>query len=215
MKMETWFATDQYVEKLFKSNHKEADTRMTLRALYKNANTVIVSKDTDVLILLVYMYALKTITLKWCKKIDNEKFTDVRKIVEYYGKDVILKLPHIHAVIGCDTMSYLHGVGKIKVFKKCVNSKENINLLLDIGVLSTINEKTVGKVSKFIQTMCYSGMEDESVTEKRVIIYKQLKTKTSHLIPLDENSMLHTIKRIYYQLYYIVRTPPPPFPPCL
>ena len=34
------------------------------------------------------------------------------------------------------------------------------------------------EVSKFIQTMCYSGMEDESVTETRVRIYSQLRTKT-------------------------------------
>ena len=50
--METWFATDQYVEKLFESNHEEADTCMILHAIHKNTNAVIVSKDTDVLILL-------------------------------------------------------------------------------------------------------------------------------------------------------------------
>ena len=54
----------------------------------------------------------------------------------------------------------LNGVIKIKVFKKCVNSKEKMNLLKDIGVPLTINGKTVGKVSKFIQTMYYFGIED-------------------------------------------------------
>ena len=137
--MEAWFVTDQYIENLFENNHEEADTSMVLHALYKNTNVVIVSKDTDVLILLVYMHALKNITSKWCMKIDNEKFIDRGKIVEYYGKDVILKLPDIHAVTGCDTMSYLLGVRKIEVFKKCVNSKEKMNLLQDIDVSSTIN----------------------------------------------------------------------------
>ena len=47
--METWFVTDQYIETLFESNHEEADTCMFY--------SVIVSKDTDVLILLVYMYS--------------------------------------------------------------------------------------------------------------------------------------------------------------
>ena len=42
----------------------------------------------------------------WCLKIDYKKFIDVGKIVEYYGKDVVLKLPHIHAITGCDTTSY-------------------------------------------------------------------------------------------------------------
>ena len=38
--------------------------------------------------------------------------------------------------------------------------------------------------------MCHPGMEDESVTETRVGIYEQLKTKTSQSIPSDENSIL-------------------------
>ena len=38
--METLLLTDQYVEKLFESNHEEADIRMVLHALYKNTNTV-------------------------------------------------------------------------------------------------------------------------------------------------------------------------------
>ena len=83
-----------------------------------------------------------------------------------------------------------------------MNSKEKMNLLQDIGVVSAVIEATVGKVSKFFQTMCYSRMKDESVTEKRVRIYKQLKTKTSQSIPPDENSMWEAIKWIHYQLYY-------------
>ena len=88
------------------------------------------------------MYASKNITLTWCMRIDNEKFIEVIKIVEYYGKDVTLKFPHIHALTGCNTTSYLHGMGKIKVYKKCVNSKEKMNLLQDIGVPSTIKSQS-------------------------------------------------------------------------
>ena len=51
-------------------------------------------------------------------KIDNEKLIDLGKIIEYYGKDGILKLPCIHAMTVCDTTSYLHDLGKIKVSKK-------------------------------------------------------------------------------------------------
>ena len=59
--MKTWFVTVQYVEKLFESNYEEADTPMILYALYKYTNAVMVSKDTNALILLVYMDALKNI----------------------------------------------------------------------------------------------------------------------------------------------------------
>ena len=50
-------------------------------------------------------------------KIDNEKFIDVRQIVAYYGKDVILKLPHIHPVTGCNTTSYYMAWEKLKYSK--------------------------------------------------------------------------------------------------
>ena len=69
---------------------------MVLQAPCKNTNAVIVSKDIAVLILLVHMCTLKNINSKWCMKTDNDKSIDVGKIVEYYDKDVILKLPHIH-----------------------------------------------------------------------------------------------------------------------
>ena len=34
-------------------------------------------------------------------KLANEKFIDAGKIVEYFSKDVIPKLPHIHSVTDC------------------------------------------------------------------------------------------------------------------
>ena len=77
-----------------------------------------------------------------------------------------------------------------------------MNFLQDTGVPLTINEETVGKLPKFTQTMCYSGMEDEWITETGVRIKKQLKMKTSQSMPANENSMLQAIKRIHYQLYY-------------
>ena len=42
--------------------------------------------------------------------------------------DVVAKLPQIHAVTGCDTTSFLHGVDKIKVLKKFLNGKEKFRL---------------------------------------------------------------------------------------
>ena len=54
---------------------------------------------------------------------------------------------------------------------------------------STINKKNVDKVLKFIQTMCYYGIGDESVTEKGVRIYKQLKRKKIYVASNQTNSL--------------------------
>ena len=42
----------------FECNHEEANTRMIFRALQQKANVVVCLKDTDVLVLMVSVYAL-------------------------------------------------------------------------------------------------------------------------------------------------------------
>ena len=61
---------------------------------------------------------------------------------------------------------------------------------------------TVKDVEKFIQTVYYSGKKEESLTEIRVWLYKQINTKTSQSLPPDEKSMLQAIKCILCYLYY-------------
>ena len=60
----------------------------------------------------------------------------------------------------------------------------------------------VKDVEKFIQTVYYSRKKEESLTEIRVRLYKQIKTKTFQSLPPDEKSMLQAIKCILYYLYY-------------
>ena len=57
-------------------------------------------------------------------------------------------------------------------------------------------------VKKFILTVCYSGKEEDSLTETSVQLYKQMYVKTSQSLPLDEKLMLQAIKIIHYELYY-------------
>ena len=57
------------ITKIFKCNHEEADARMIFHALQQKINVVVCSKDTDVLVLLVFAYALNKINKKWVTKI--------------------------------------------------------------------------------------------------------------------------------------------------
>ena len=77
--------------------------------------------------------------------------------------------------------------------------------LLQVVYLQLLTKKLLIKFQNFVQTICYSKIEDESVTERRVRIYKQLKTKTSQIIPPDKNFKLQAIKQIHYQSYYWLR----------
>ena len=84
----TWKITREFSEIIFKSNHEEADTRIILHALQEDTKVVVVSKDTDVLILLVYAYAKYKPTKEWYMKIDAKKLAFIISIVEYLRSNI-------------------------------------------------------------------------------------------------------------------------------
>ena len=134
-------------------------------------------------------------------KIESNKFINVRKIVEYIGTDVATNFLHIHAATGRYTLLFYMFLVKLK----CLNGKEKLRLLNTIGVSCKVSDTTVKDVEKFIQTVCYPGKGEESLTETRVRLYKQIKTKTSRSLPPEENSMLQAIKHFRYQVFYSSR----------
>ena len=57
-------------------------------------------------------------------KIEGRKCINIPTILSL-GTDVATKLPQIHAVPVCDTSSFLHSVGKTKVFENVSTEKKN------------------------------------------------------------------------------------------
>ena len=159
-----------------RSNHEEADMKMVLHALREMRNVVVVARDTDVLVLMVYAYALKDIKDDWYMKIGEKKFVNVRKSVQHLGKEISLKLPHIHAITGCDTTSYLYSVGKMKVLNKCLKRNEVVNCLEGLGKNASFALENFEDVIKFTQTICYT----------RVRLYKKQNIKGSVSLPADQ-----------------------------
>ena len=83
--------------------------------------------------------------------------------------------------------------------------KVKFRLLNTIGISCKVSDTAVKDDEKFMQGVCYSGKEEESLTETRVRLYKQMKSKTSQTLPPDEKSMLQAIKRVHYQVCYSSR----------
>ena len=52
------FEISSSVTKFFEWNHEEGNTRIILHALQQKTNVAVYSKDTDVLVLIVFAYAL-------------------------------------------------------------------------------------------------------------------------------------------------------------
>ena len=182
-------------------NHEEADTRLVYLALKGKTDMVIVSKDTDVLILLVWAYAKHDIKESWYMMYEHGKYADIGKIVEFFGNEICLALPAFHSLSGCDTTSYFFRVGKSRVFKKLQKSITKIRLLEALGRKVYLDEDDFVNIKEFIRTVLYSGKIDEDYIDTRIRLYENLKVKSSMPLPPDPLSVIQVIKRAHLQAY--------------
>ena len=59
---------------------EEADICLVLHASQVDSYVVVVRKDTNILILMIWAYSKSNITNNWYLKYENKKFADIRKI---------------------------------------------------------------------------------------------------------------------------------------
>ena len=81
-------------------NHADAGTRLVLLALQDQTDAIIVVKDTDVLVLLAWLYNKYHVRHKWYFKYDAEIYADVGAICDFLEEDVCLALLTFHAITG-------------------------------------------------------------------------------------------------------------------
>ena len=72
-------------------NHEEANTRLVLHAFLENNNViVVVSKDTDVLVLMIWAYLFFNVLKEWFFKYGNDKFANIAVICDTLGTDLFI-----------------------------------------------------------------------------------------------------------------------------
>ena len=71
---------------LFYCNNEEADSRIVLHASKCSGNVVIVAKDTDILMLLIYSYSTCEISKEWVLKYDTNSYANVGTVCKYLGR---------------------------------------------------------------------------------------------------------------------------------
>ncbi|XP_065053639.1 uncharacterized protein LOC135682604 [Rhopilema esculentum] len=192
-------------ELFYRCNHKVADTRLVLHASLEAADVVIVSKNTDVLILLIWAYSKLSVCKTWLFKEDHDKYADIGVICQFLGNDLCQALPAIHAISGCDTTSYFYKTGKVKIIKKLLSSPSNCQILESFGQDQSLESEKIDNVKEFIRTVVYSGKVGESYVETRIQLYKEMKSKSSSSIPPDPDSVKQAIRRANYQVFHWVR----------
>ena len=162
---------------------------------------VIVAKDTNVFVLLVYAIEKVVPEFPWFMQIDQERFVDIRKVTDHIGSSICQSLPQLHAITGCDTTAYKFNIGKIKVIKKIMQDSSSCSLIRNLGYGNEVSDQLIENAKKFIQTVMYSGKPSESYVETRINMYKKIKIKSSASLPADPSSIVQEIKRVFLQCY--------------
>ena len=97
---------------------EEADTRMLLHAAHASktwTNIVMKSPDTDVFVLALSFCSHINANLYFhTAKGRESQITDLSKLHSHLGQEKCDALVGLHPFSGCDTVSALYGVGKLK-----------------------------------------------------------------------------------------------------
>ena len=89
---------------------KEADTRLVLHAIHCQFNTVVVaSRDTDILLLLVYHFQRMSCEHLWmmCGSSKKWRYTPIEHVFNNLPTGSVSTLLAFQALTGCDTTSYI------------------------------------------------------------------------------------------------------------
>ena len=70
---------------IFQCNHEEADTRLIFHSILMKQDVVIVSKDTEVMVLLVWAYEYFDIKFRWLFKLENNIYSEISLVCKYLG----------------------------------------------------------------------------------------------------------------------------------
>ncbi|KAK4328552.1 hypothetical protein Pmani_001029 [Petrolisthes manimaculis] len=117
----------------FRNTQEEADVIIVNQLVYlapKGASTIsVVSDDTDIFVLLLYFYCKEKLTCEVFMQSPNAgRGTVDIKATPTKHSNIAEFLPGVHALSGCDTTSFLYGIGKATAWK-VLNSGKTLKLL--------------------------------------------------------------------------------------
>ena len=84
------------------SNHEKPDTKLIFHPGLSNKAAVIIAKDGDVFLFVIYALGkLECSLLPWYMKIDSHQFIKIKKIYDYLKSEISDAVPELHAVTTC------------------------------------------------------------------------------------------------------------------
>lgn len=142
----------------------------------KTHATILVGKDTDLLVLLIHYYnpSLKTISMtSEPRNSKGGKLWDIRKIQESLGDRISSVILFVHAFMGCDTTSKPFGKGK-SVSLKLSNTNQDFWSLGKIFYNKNCTKNEIDAAGESAMNVVHCGSPSDNIDSQR---YQKLTEK--------------------------------------
>jgi hypothetical protein len=179
--------------------HEEADVKVIsylLELLPQKRHVQILADDTDIFVLLVYFVWYHKPAARVSMKKYNGKVIDINATAYKLG-DKSFDLIGVHALSGCDTVSYPFGKGKVSAVNLMLKLDLKLQVFAEPGAES---DEWMTAGMNFLSYL-YSAKTVESLSTLRFAIFSKKKDppKIKSLPPTDESAMEH-VKRARLQV---------------
>ena len=188
------------------SDQEEADSRIFLNLAYGKEHldsdrVIIWSIDTDVAALCP-RYCLRLGYSEMYFKTgvkQHKRYIPVHEVISDLGNDIVLILPILHALTGCDSTSAFSHLGKPRWLKMIKDHPEILDKVKLIGQHpSIIPEDAVEACTKLVCLMYNSKKTDLNAVRYELFSKKKL---SSDKLPPTMDAFTHHLKRVNYQSF--------------
>ena len=171
----------------------------------RERNTVLVGDDTDLLVLLCFYTRSDSFDRYFKperKANSRRRVWNMKKVKEQLGDDVCHDLLFLHAILGCDTTSPIHGIGKAAL-KKYANSLHFREQEKVFNSPSTVDDIVVAGENALVSL--YGGKQGKNLDGMRYQRYcEKLATNSSQIqaqnLPSTSAAARHHSLRVYLQV---------------
>ena len=189
----------------------DADVMIVDTAITKarDQTTVLIGEDTDLLVLLLYHAEMDAKELFFRteprqRDMTVRKLWDIKKTKTVLGRNVTSSILFVHALLGCDTTSRVHGIGKGIALKK---AKINAQFRQLAGVFnrSDSSREDVIEAGEKALLSVFNAASTESLNSLRYIKYCQkvatgnVCLQPENLPPTSSAASFHSL-RVYLQV---------------
>ena len=174
----------------------------------RSHNTVLVGDDTDLLVLMLYHGEMDTNDLFFKPEPKQRSKTrrewNIKKTKAALGLDVCSNILFVHALLGCDTTSRLHGIGKAVSLRMLKTNAQFRNQATVFGPTDAAKDDVIAAGEKALVCV-YNGSSAESLDSLRYTRYCQ-KVATGNTVvqpeslpPTSAAASYHSL-RVYLQV---------------